>query len=155
MSPSQAAAFTSSLIGKSYDDLTFRTFKQWACEGKILLAHSKTIQKSLHLSDTASNTFDATLLLHFTQLFKMNVWKIQCENQVKWECEHAISRKDKCIQASDTNNEDVDNDEGEIHSDNIIECHRPNTFSLNVQPILRDTPGSSQLQILDDIDTPV
>jgi len=90
---SQAVSFTSALIGKSIDDLTFCTFKQWACKGKILFAHSKFVQKSLHLSDTASNTFDATVLLHFIHLFKSVIWKSRCANQVKWEVEHKISQK--------------------------------------------------------------
>src|SRR6266496_4224309 len=57
MSMSQAGSLTSTLIGKSCDDLTFRIFKHWACEGKILVAHSKFIQRTLHLSNTTSNTF--------------------------------------------------------------------------------------------------
>ena len=98
MSISQAISFTSALIGKSWDDLTFRTFKQWACEGKILVAHSKLIQRTLQLSDTANNTFDATLLLYFTQLFKTIVWKTRCSNQIAWEREHQISHNQKCTQ---------------------------------------------------------
>ena len=150
MSMSQAVSLTSTLIGKSCDDLTFRTFKQWACEEKILVAHSKAIQRSLYLSDTANNTFDVTLLLYFTQLFKTIVWKARCGNQVKWESEYKISQQQKCTQDQDTTN-----DEAETHSDSIIEGQRLNTIPLDVQENSRDISVTSQIQVLDDIVNPI
>src|SRR6266496_1575411 len=133
MTISQAVSLTSSLIGKTYDDLTFRTFKQWACEGKILIAHSKFIQRSLHLSDTTSNTFDVTILLYFICCFKKIVWKAQCVNQVKWELVHKISQKQKCSQDLDTTN-----DEEETLLDSMIERQWPDTTLLDVHEISDD-----------------
>ncbi len=149
LSRSQVVSLTSALIGKSIDDLTFHTFKQWACKGKILFAHSKFIQKSLLLSDTASNTFDAILLLHFIHLFKAIIWKSRCDKQIKWEVEHQISHKQKCSQDQDKINE-----EAMTHLDVIIEGQRPgnndqdeNEFSGNLI--------DSQTQVLDDIVSPI
>ncbi len=155
MSPSQAVYFTSSLIGVSWTDLTFRTFKQWACEGKILVAHSKAIQKSLYLSDTASNTFDATLLLHFTQLFKKIIWKERCEHHVKWESDHKISRKAKCTQAQDVVTDEAETESMEQSLDNIIGRQRHNKNLLNLQFNSRDAPDTSRIQVLDDTEDPI
>jgi len=155
MSSSQAAAFTSSLIGMSSNDLTFRTVKQWACEGKILTAHSRAIQRSLHLSDAASNTFDATLLLYFAQLFKIIVWKTRCENYIKWELAHEIRHKDKCKQGLVTISDKEIVVETALRVVNTVESQRPHEFSLDDQLHETDTPDTSQIQVLDDIEIPI
>ena len=137
-------------MGGSHDDLTFRTFKQWACEGKILMAHSRLIQRSLHLSDTASNTFDVTILLYFIYYFKTVVWKARCVNQVKWELEYKISQKQKCSHDLDTTN-----DKEETHLDIVNEGQWPVTNPLYEQTINNDPSSSSHVQVLDDIASPI
>src|SRR6266542_3492885 len=137
------------MFGKSCNELSFRTFKQWACKGKILVAHSKVFQKSLHLSDTASKTFNATLLLQFTHLFKTLVWKTRCVNQVKWELDHKISQKQKCSQDLDSVNE-----EDGTPLDNMFEGHRPGLLNQD-GPEFGANLTISQIQVLDDLASPV
>ena len=113
------------------------------------MTHSRLIQKALHLSDTASNTFDATVLLHFIQFFKTLIWKRYCANQAKWEKDHNIRHHQKRTNGLDHETM-VANDDSHISISSPIS--RVNTQN---EQIVRANDTHLHIQVLDDIDSPI
>ncbi len=93
------------LIGPTKDSVTFRIFKQHACEGKMTIQSSIMIKNKLHLSPILSGKVDALVLLMFLHLFKSLIWIPRCALQIIWEERQRIDQKMKmCRPPNSPNN---------------------------------------------------
>jgi len=93
------------LIRPIKDSVTFRIFKQHACEGKMTIQSSIMIKNKLHLSPILSGKVDAFVLLIFLHLFKSLIWIPRCALQIIWEERQRIDQKMKmCRPPNSPNN---------------------------------------------------